>query len=843
MRQGFFTRQEATRGVKRGAVSTRGVSVETLHRLGSAGAKNMNSEAENHNLAPRGPKQADVYVLGYHPTIEDDEKGKSFSSASGLAVIKALRAGGVTKPRCSYVVRTVPPAGRGPTWQEVEMFRPETVADIERTKPKALVLLGGAVGSWAMPGVGKDDATRGRRFPVRVGSHVCWAYPVHSYQFVRMAMNMREINDAPGEAWLEQWHKDLAQAAKGCKAVPRPVDAAELFDGVRLFTERKQFSQLVFCIRQAAKYPCTVDIETNCLRPYARGAALMSIALTYCETTLAFPIDHPDSPWTSKQRVQIKREMRKWMRSKATKAAHNYQFECEWLLWWLGYDCARKQSWHDTMLAAYVLDERQGGLSLEFCCWWYLGFDLKAQSKIDVKRLADEPLEDVLRYNALDAKYTHALVPKMLRDVKRQGLARIYKVQLERVPTLVLAQARGMPVRQKTTAKLQAKFERVIAKTEKELARLPEVRRFAKRNGKFVVSKNEHCTTLFRDILGRKEGVRGDKYSTDAEVLSSMKGLEAAELVLRYREYAKLKSTYVDRMVQGHPNSFVYPDGRIHVNLRTTNTRSGRLASDDPNGQNFPKRSHPEVRAQIVAEPGTVMLAADYGQIEARVMGAASQDDYLCKALWEGYDIHMAFAERVAAVHPATLRRYGDMKTLRSELKNKFVFPLFYGAHGPYVCRMLELPQRVGLKLCEEFWDTFAGVASWQKQVLRDYDKYGYVESLSGRRRRGPLTDNQKLNTPVQGGSSDIVVDAMNRLSIAAQEEDDPYLQAVLNIHDDLTFFVPKEHVDRYVDRIAREMLAVPFSWVTVPMQVEIATGPNWFQLEDIGKWESHKLN
>jgi DNA polymerase-1 len=293
----------------------------------------------------------------------------------------------------------------------------------------------------------------------------------------------------------------------------------------------------------------------------------------------------------------------------------------------------------------------------------------------------------------------------------------------------------------------------------------------------------------------------------------------------------------------GRTGGVVYPDGRIHTKFNDLFTTTGRLSSDDPNMQNFPKRKDAWIRALVVPPKGCVMVSSDYGQIEYRVIGIAANDKYIQQTLRDRYDVHMDWAERVAKADPRVYKAFNkDIKKLRSEIKNTWVFPAFYGAHADYIARMLNMDIRAARDLFEVFWEEFAGVHAWQRKLLKQYERTGYVSCLTGRRRRAPMSKNMIYNSPIQGSASDIVVDAMCRLSLRAERDDEPALTPVLNIHDDITFCVPKKREGELIPIIVDEMLHPSFDWVTVPISVEVSSGPNWADMKAIGTYFSDEL-
>ena len=177
------------------------------------------------------------------------------------------------------------------------------------------------------------------------------------------------------------------------------------------------------------------------------------------------------------------------------------------------------------------------------------------------------------------------------------------------------------------------------------------------------------------------------------------------------------------------------------------------------------------------------------------------------------------------------------MKTFRTDVKNQWTFPLFFGAKDTSVASYLKIPINVVRPLVREFWKQFSGVHDWQVLQLEAYRELGYTESLTGRRRHGPMSVNQIYNSPVQGTAAEIVLDAMCRLS----ETQDQRLQPEINIHDDLTFLrVPEKDIDVIAEKIIGMMLQVPFEWAhIVPITVEMSLGKNWADMEEIGNYSS----
>jgi hypothetical protein len=259
------------------------------------------------------------------------------------------------------------------------------------------------------------------------------------------------------------------------------------------------------------------------------------------------------------------------------------------------------------------------------------------------------------------------------------------------------------------------------------------------------------------------------------------------------------------------------------------------------------------------------MLKVDFGQLEARVIAMASKDKVLCRQTWDDYDIHSDWTARLAEDLELrdVLKKLGKdnpaYKAFRDNIKNSWTFPLLFGSAPTSVAqnlapepgrtwewkrnkktgKMEEAAMSWLLDRVDLFWNQYAGVRKWQRSTKEFYDINGYVQTLTGFRRRGPLSWNELINMPIQGTASDIVIDSMNRLSEIAEEEKLPELQPVLNVHDELCFYLPKTRLDDYVSVIACEMCMCKFPFITVPLSVEVSVGDNWHEQEEVGVFNS----
>jgi DNA polymerase-1 len=584
------------------------------------------------------------------------------------------------------------------------------------------------------------------------------------------------------------------------------------------------------------------DLETSRTRPYYDDARVLSVSLATDSRALAFCFDHPVHRYSDAERRDILSFLRNVLQRSAYVPVHNTAFDLEWTLDLYDGDLALARSvpWVDTMVQGYVLDERSGGgvLGLHSLCVENLGVRAKDLAEIDHRfTLTTDPMK-LLRYGALDGLNTARLFAAQEARLAADGLGDVFELANRRVASFTLATYMGVPVDQKRRERFDAELTEKARAAQAALLETSAVDEFRRRFGPYNPDSGPHNIRLFRDVLGREEV----ENSTPESVLKALKDCPEAALLLEHRHVTKLKGTYVDKLDPSHPETHLWPDGMLHARYSTVGTRSGRSASNSPNMQNYPARRDAEIREMIVAPPGFVIVASDYGQIEWRVGAMASGDEKMVRALWSGEDIHAFWTERFIEIWPRYLAKHnGVFKSARKSGKNQLVFPKLYGAGTPKIANLTGAPESVAEQFVREFEAAHDGIVAWQKGVEDFYRMHGYVECLTGRRRRGPLSKNMILNTGIQGTASDIVVDAMDRLVDKAHETGDWFYATRIQVHDDLTCFVPEDRLEEGIETIVRTMLDVPFSFVNVPITVEVEYGTDWANLKTLDTFSSDK--
>jgi DNA polymerase-1 len=585
----------------------------------------------------------------------------------------------------------------------------------------------------------------------------------------------------------------------------------------------------------------------------------LSIAFSNYDYTFVWPLHHRLATWTTDELRRIEATTAAAM-EKTVCIAHHAKFEQEWLSFFYGDRIIFRVRWEDTMAQSYVLDEREGTKSLEACTVTRLGINVKSLSKVNAAMMGNEPLEVLLPYNGYDAKYTYLLFYTQQGLLADEGLEEVYEKTAARSGPLAVAQRLGVEPDPQAVLELSREYQDKVRKAEVAIQKDSDVQDFVKKAGRFNPASNPDLVELFHKQLGCKEceikirgGIPGAlsggssvRLSTDESVLSRI-DRPIAEKILELRGVKKSLSTYIKPFTPG--GDAIWPDKLVHANFHHLRTSTTRLSCEDPNLQNFPIRKEKHIRRIIRAPKGFWLVAFDYGQLEARVIAMASKDKFLVNALWAGYDIHMEWAEKISRAYPAIVggkKFFADkkvMKELRQVAKNKYVFPLFFGSGLDSVATDLEMPPRILSPIYDEFWDTFDGVRVWQEKLRKSYQRLGYVAKLGGGRRHGPMGLNELYNSPIQGTAADIVNDAFVRLSYRAYKEDKPHYQPRMQIHDDLSNYIPDTVVELATIEIAKEMVRVDcHDFINVPLTVEVAVGENWADKEMVDTYSSVEL-
>ena len=858
---------------KRTTGKTRDIPIQALNKMGCAVCPRDKDGQERFTpkMEAGGTDSPLIYLLGTAPGIDEDDSGQHWKGKAGRAIKSQFGDKWWRGVRSNNITQCMPLLGEkgvpvDTDSVEIECCRHRIVTDIEQTRPLVVTGVGDLPLQWAT-GLSRNALTfRGTPIATRIGRHDCWFYPLIYPNYVE-----KQNNYGKSEYEMAMEHdvdKLLGLLDSGAFDVPPKLATAPYDTGISIITgqEPGDFQRLEDAFHRLLKNAANaLDIETSDLTPYNRDPRIWTAAIGKFNDTVAFAIDHPDGWGSETQMRKVRQIFGEFVRESGRKRCHNLAFEQLWLAFKYGHKLLRLTEWDDTQGLCHTLDEREGTKSLDVQCRINFGFFLKAQSRVDVSQkgwIDQFSIRDVLRYNGLDTKWTDLLYDTLAPKVKAyQAFEEEYERKIRLSPTLVGIQHKGMPVNIETAEKLDHQYEDQIAEIESKIRRTPEVQEFTRHFGTFDPGNATQVLKLMQVVCKRDEiyvEERGVKRVTSDEAALQRipaKEVPSAPLILEHRALSKLRSTYLIPVIT---RKIVSEDNLIHSPYNSMDAVTGRLSSPM---HNWPKRKHREVR-RVVQAPDFVnarkererqwLLACDYGQIEFRVAGMLTEDEAIVRACWTDYDVHKFWAERLIAIYPEIVDLIvaefsidwdeKGLKTLRQEMKNKWVFPQIFGSSLRSCAANLGIPLEIAGELGEEFWDTFADTKTWQEKLIKSYEKKLYVETLGGRRRRGPMTKNELINMPIQGTALDIVTAAMDALSEIGIAEDDPDFQCNFNGHDDLTFLLRDEVLESKTSRIVQEMCRHRFDYINVPIVVEASVGYQWDKLDEIGKYRSDVL-
>ena len=833
------------------------IPIASLRELGcSVCPRDADKSLKHPKITPTGTRSPSIYLLGTQPNEDDDRAGSHWNGRMGVELFDKFGKNFMyDELRSCYLTQC---AG-DQTVIEIECCRNRVVSDIEKYQPLVVVGIGDAALAWATGAAANAMPARGSFFPVKIGNHVCWYYCL---LFPNYIAKKQSYGKGEYELTFEHDIAKLKAFVRGGQPPAPDFRGAPYDTGIELVTgnEPKDMQRLERALADLADEPhSAVDIETNGLRPFMiPEPKIWTAAVGTFNRVVSFAIDHPEGWGTAARRSRVLALFNEYLLHSGRKAAHNLAFELEWFNFFFGPDILYRTEWDDTMALADTLDERGGTKSLDYQCRLMFGFGIKSLSNLDSSRIVEYPVKQVLKYNGLDTKWTDALRDARMPLIDENPKYRSdYERKIALAPSLVLTEAKGMPVDFEYAKEQKALLETSIIRLEKQIRRTHEVKEYETRFGPFSATNTDHVLKLMKDVCQRDEirvedqRAKTVRWTTDEEALSKIpaKEVPSAALILEHRGVSKLTGTYVDPILT---RKIVCPDGLVRPKYSSMRAVTTRLAAEDPNIQNWPKRKFKEIRGIFTAPDGQLMMALDYGQIEFRVVGMASGDANLVKACWSGYDVHKFWAQRMVDLYPPIIDRIVEefkvdwdekgLKTLRQETKNMWVFPQLFGASVRSCSENLHLPEYVAEDLAAEFWDEFAAAKRWQEKLLKSYEKNLYVETLGGHRRRGPMSKQEIINMPIQGTAAEIVTTAMHALSALAYQESNPDYQPNLNVHDDLSFFCDERAVPSNMDVIAREMCKHRFDYINVPLVVEASIGKRWDTLKEVKVYRSNEL-
>jgi DNA polymerase-1 len=486
--------------------------------------------------------------------------------------------------------------------------------------------------------------------------------------------------------------------------------------------------------------------------------------------------------------------------------------------------------WFDTMVASYCLEPTRQGHSLDSLARDLLNYrcipitDLIGKGRKAVTfDLVDSEL--ACQYSGEDADITfqiHKILKSRLDQDRQIGLL-FEQVEMPLVEVLAQMEYNGVAVDLPFMQELARQMDEAIVKVTQRIYELA--------GGPFNIDSSRQLAEVLFNKLGLKP-IRIGKtgLSTDAAVLEELSGVHPIiEQVLQYRQLAKLKGTYVDKLA-----ALVNPrTGRVHTSFNQTVTATGRLSSSDPNLQNIPVRTElgKAIRSAFIAQrPEDCLLSADYSQIELRILAHLSQDKALMEAFAAGQDIHRFVASQIYNV---PMDQVTDQMRSRCKAVN---FGIIYGQGPAGLARTTGLPLAEARRFIREYFARYSSIRQFMDTIIQQAARDGYVQTIMHRRRPIPEIASSSpsvraraarlaVNTVIQGSAADLIKVAMIKIHKRIQADRLP-VRMILQVHDELVFELPADQVDQHGEWISQYMSSALD--LSVPLKVDLHHGRTW---------------
>ena len=575
-----------------------------------------------------------------------------------------------------------------------------------------------------------------------------------------------------------------------------------------------------------------IDTETTGTDPMRAELVGVSLAL-HPNLACYVPIAHGGTDMFAEKPVQLPREtvlakLKPLLEDESVlKIGHNLKYD--YIM--LARAGIRVAPYDDTIVMSFDLDAGLHGHGMDELAATHLSHSCIAYKDVvgtGKKQLGfhEVDLKAATRYAAEDADVTLRLWRRFKPRLPYERATTVYE-RVDRPLVRVIAEMEmaGVKVDAPTLARLSEQFSGQMAALETEIHGLA--------GGPFTIGSPKQLGDVLFDRLGLKGGRKGKSgvYSTDVNELERLaaEGVPIARKVLDWRQLSKLKSTYTDALQeQINPET-----GRVHTSYSLTGAQTGRLSSTDPNLQNIPIRTEVgrQIRDAFVAEPGNVILAADYSQIELRLAAHIADVDPLRQAFARGDDIHSLTATELFGEVNRDTR--GRAKTIN--------FAILYGISRWGLAGRLDVTPDEAQAMIDRYFERFPGINRYIADTLREAKERGYTTTLFGRKTHFPRikasnpneragSERAAINAPIQGTCADIIKRAMARMGPALAEAGLPDVRMLMQVHDELVFELPEGDVEAARPVIERVMAtaAEPLVDLTVPLGVEIGVGPSW---------------
>lgn len=589
--------------------------------------------------------------------------------------------------------------------------------------------------------------------------------------------------------------------------------------------ETKEQQQKLVALLQKHKSFC-FDTETTGIDANEAELVGMSFAVKSGE---AYYVPVPAEKEAAKEVVELFRPL--FEDIKIQKVGQNIKYDAL-ILKWFGVEL--NGPLFDTMVVHYLI-EPELRHNMDYLAETYLKYQpVKIESLLGKKGKAqitmrDVPVEEVTDYAAEDADITLQLKEYLAPRLIEEGLQKLYEsVEGPLVKVLTDMEYEGIRLDAAYLEEYSEELTESILSLEQTI--------YEKAGAQFNIGSPKQVGEILFDKLKipyRWRKTKTGQYSTNEEKLAELAhDNPVVNDILSYRQLTKLKSTYVDAL----PKMINPRSGRIHSSFNQALAATGRLSSNNPNLQNIPIRTPEGAKVReafIPRDDDHLLLAADYSQIELRLIAEISKDEAMLEAFQAGQDIHSATAARVFGVP------YDEVSREQRYRAKTVNFSIIYGAGSTNLSRQLDISRAEAKDLIEAYFTQYNGLKEYMDQTVENARKKGYVTTLMGRRRylrdidskNGALrshAERNAINTPIQGSAADMIKIAMINVHNALKEGNFN-TKMILQVHDELVFDVPKDELEA-VKPIIESNMKNTIPGLKVPIVVEQGVGKNWLE-------------
>ncbi|HEJ9140178.1 MULTISPECIES: DNA polymerase I [Serratia] len=644
----------------------------------------------------------------------------------------------------------------------------------------------------------------------------------------------RWLADVEAGVWLENKKGAGAKAAGGAKPAaaaaeaPKALAEAKLSqDGYVTILDEAAFTDWLARLKKADVF--AFDTETDGLDTLTANLIGLSFAIAPGEAAyLPVAHDYLDAP-PQLDRAYVLEALKPLLEDdKALKVGQNLKFDMSLLA---RYGIEMRGIAYDTMLESYVLDSVGGRHDMDSLADRYLGHKTitfeeiagKGKNQLTFNQIA---LEQAAPYAAEDADVTLQLHLAMWPQLKQSAelLTVFNEIEMPLLPVLSHIERTGVLIDPAILSAHSQELAKRLAELEAQAHELAE------EPFNLASTKQLQAILYEKQKLPVLKKTPGGAPSTNEEVLAELAlDYPLPKVILEYRGLAKLKTTYTDKL----PLMINPVSGRVHTSYHQAVTATGRLSSSDPNLQNIPVRNEEgrRIRQAFIAPEGYRIVAADYSQIELRIMAHLSQDEGLLKAFAEGKDIHRATASEVFGVPLDKVT--GEQRRSAKAIN----FGLIYGMSAFGLARQLGIPRGEAQRYMDLYFERYPGVLDYMERTRQQASEQGYVSTLDGRRlylpdvrssnaMRRKAAERAAINAPMQGTAADIIKRAMIEVDAWLQGQEKPLVRAIMQVHDELVFEVHESVIEEASQRI-RQLMEGSMT-LAVPLKVDVGVGMNW---------------